>query len=652
MKHKGLTRNYALRKIALFAVELILLTAGTLTLVSAIYYSRFTSSACEEDARRFRADVNEIFTAFEMNDMAGEEDKEYYEAVRSYMREMCKLSGAKYTYMFTADRDSTMMKYVMCAAADDEEDETTKVERGFGVEADRGDGPEIEEAIDGKFAGPERFKNEYGDVLAYYFPMDSLTSEGKKVIAGIDFDITKVREDAIKYVITTVLIVTLVLSAVLALLLAVLSKKVFAPIKRISVQMNSFDPEKEHAKLNLNSYHEIEEINASFNKLSDDIIGYISNLRRMTAERAQSAAELGIARRIQIGMVPPEFSLSGTGYDLFAGAVPAKEVGGDFYDCFESGDNVFFVIGDVSGKGIAAALFMTMSRNLIREKLRSGLSPADALNYANDELCRENPEGMFVTVFAAVLDTRTGELIYANAGHTRPLLTSAEEKRFLIPDTGIALGLFEDSGIINEVTLLSPGSSITVYTDGITEAVSVDKQLFGEERLPEAAEDGTAAEISASITKAVRRFAEGCEQSDDMTIVTLRFTGSDELKTETLPAGMESVAVMRNTLLEMTGDSSMKRKLILACEELLVNIVEYSGTEEILMTAARRGSILTVRFEDGGTPFDPFSNIPKEKDFDEYDSGGMGIRMVTQLAESCSFNNLSGKNITTVSFVL
>ena len=687
MKRGLFGKNFAQRRIALISIVLIIATALLLTLISSIFYSRLTASSYTSDAERLQKALTELLTDTDISDFDVDPDISYdeegseesegpekeqqdsggglllssssdnidpqvlYEYLREYMRGLCELTGAKYTYLFNIV-DERSMKYIITIAADEETDKIVGKERGFGVTVEIPDYDlnNIRQAEKGELVGPCHVDNHYGNVLTFYFPV---YQNGEIVcLAGIDFDVSTISKEAISYVVRTVLIVTAVLTLVLALLMLVMRKKIFTPLKRLSMQMNAFDPEHEHAKLNLRSYYEIEEINSSFSKLSDEIIGYIRNIRDMADERAKTAAELNIARSIQIGMVPEHFTLSGTGYEICAGTAPAKEVGGDFYGCFEKDGKVFTVIADVSGKGIAAALFMAMTKNLLKGKLMSGLSPADALNSANDDLCAENPEGMFVTVFAAVLDPTTGELIYANAGHTRPLLTDRSGKRFIVPDPGIALGLFEDAGISNEYMIMEDGQSLTFYTDGVTEAVSAQKELFGEQRLLDAVSEGTAGETAASVTDAVARFSEGCEQADDITFTVLRFTVDGKRVCLELPPDMSSVEKLRSELLSLIGDSERKMKIILACEEILVNIIDYSGTDRIGVILNRRGSSLTLRLEDSGKPFDPLTEMPDEKEFEDYDTGGMGIRMLVQIAERTSYANISGKNILPAGFEL
>ena len=642
-------KNHALRRIGLLAVLLIVLTDLILTLLMSVFAFRLVTESCTAKAANFRYALSHTVPALEFDDL--EKDELMHSGFSDYMSSLFGFSEAKYMYLFRASHEEDKITYILVVAADDEENRRVFAERRMGTTVDIGERQYIDCALDGELAGPEWESNEYGEVLAYYFPF-SINDGSENVIVGIDFDVTMIREKTTRYVTRIVLFVNIVLITVMGLLLLILRKKVFLPIKKLAVEMNNFDPEQKHEPLKFNTYQEIEEISRSFDLMSEDIIGYIDNLRTMTEERSQAAAELNIARRIQIGMVPQRFTLSGAGYEICALADPAREVGGDFYDCFELNGRVCIVIADVSGKGIAAALFMAMTKNMLREKLRAGASPASALNEVNDEICCMNPENMFVTVFAATLNPSTGELRYANAGHTRPLMICGGRKSYLIPDPGIVLGLYEDAGITEECMMLSAGSSLLIYTDGVTEALNPQHELFGEQRLLDAAADGSAEQIAASVAEAVRAYAADCEQSDDITLTAIQFTPAEGYSDEQLPPDMNAVIIMRSRLTGIAGNNTATRSIVLACEEILVNILSYSDADILRMTVGLRQNRLTVRFEDNGKEFDPFREIPPEKEFEEYENGGLGIRMVIQIAEQSSYARINQRNITGLTFLI
>lgn len=642
-------KNQALSRIGLLAVLIVFLTDVILTLTTGIYSFILVSDRCIEKATDIQLALSRTVPYINIDDIENEEIMR--KTFPEYIRNLFLFSEAKYLYMFRASHEEDKITYVFAVAADDEENERVSVERSRGTVVDIGKRKYVDLALDGAVAGPEREKNEFGEVWAFYFPIYDKNGIVSAIV-GVDFDVTTLRSSMTSYVVRIVLITNSVMILVLALLLFILRKKVFSPIKKLSVQMKNFDPEKKHESLKLSTYHEIEEIQHSFDQMSEDITGYIDNLRKMTEERSQAAAELNIARRIQIGMVPQRLSLTGEGYDIFAFAEPAKEVGGDFYDCFELDGRVCIVIADVSGKGIAAALFLAMAMNMIRGRLRAGTSPAEVLNAVNDEICAVNPENMFVTVFAALLDPSTGELRYANAGHTRPLMICGDQKEYLNPDPGFVLGLYEDAGILEEYTMLSSGSVLLLYTDGITEALNPQRTLFGEQRLLEAAEAGSAEQTAASVTEAVKAYSAECVQSDDITLVAVRFTPHEKYADTFLPPDMKALSIMQSRLTDIAGNNAVIRKIALACEEILVNIISYSGADKIRMTLGLREDRLTMRFEDNGRAFDPFKEIPEEKEFSECDCGGLGIRMVTQLADRTSYARISERNITGLTFLI
>ncbi|MBW6398236.1 SpoIIE family protein phosphatase [Roseomonas sp. HJA6] len=240
--------------------------------------------------------------------------------------------------------------------------------------------------------------------------------------------------------------------------------------------------------------------------------------------------ELEVARRLQLESLPSVFPAS-PAYDMHAAMWPAKEVGGDFYDVVTLGDgSVALMVGDASGKGVAAAIFVAMTRSLLRAAVSRGASPAEALEQANALLVADNPTMMFATAFVAVLDPATGLLRYANAGHNPPRVVAAlGGQRALGGADGIALGVVEEFVFEDRQTVLAPGETLVLFTDGVTEADRADGALFGDDRLSDALAAGAGAEPTAlvgHIAAAVTRFAEGCPQADDITLLCLAYAGA------------------------------------------------------------------------------------------------------------------------------
>ena len=259
---------------------------------------------------------------------------------------------------------------------------------------------------------------------------------------------------------------------------------------------------------------------------------FIENLRAETEAKERIQSELRIARDIQAAMLPrvfPPFP-DRTEFDIFALMEPAKEVGGDFYDFFLIDDKRLCVlVGDVSGKGVPAALFMAICKTLLKTEALNGLTPADILARVNRTLIPDNETMMFVTVFVLILDTETGEMRYANGGHPPPLVSTGPGRfDFLAGPTGTILGAVDGVAYATTTRTLKPGDAIFLYSDGVTEAMNAEQQLFSDERL-KASLSGGAGEAPDGLIRrareAVRAFAAGTPPSDDITMVALEFRG-------------------------------------------------------------------------------------------------------------------------------
>lgn len=240
--------------------------------------------------------------------------------------------------------------------------------------------------------------------------------------------------------------------------------------------------------------------------------------------------ELDVACKIQSSMVPRSFPPfpDRKEIDIFAEMIPAKHVGGDLYDYFFIDDyHLFFVVGDVSGKGVPAALFMALSKTLIKAVARKGIPPHVCMDEVNKIINMENDTSMFVTVFAGVLNTFTGEVVYCNCGHNLPYLMTSGGQTEKLPNTeGIALGISGDEiEFTSKRIMLLPGDSLLLYTDGVTEAAMND-ELFGESRLQSVLNNASGLSpegIVKALTSAVKNYTEGVEQTDDITVLCLKY---------------------------------------------------------------------------------------------------------------------------------
>lgn len=278
---------------------------------------------------------------------------------------------------------------------------------------------------------------------------------------------------------------------------------------------------------------EIGNLAGSFIYMERTLQQYLKNLQETTAAKERIESELKIAHDIQMSMVPkifPPFPHRRE-FDVHAILVPAKEVGGDFYDFFFTDeDHLCFAIGDVSGKGVPASLFMAVTITLLKASTSRGGSPDEILSRLNEEICRDNSSCMFVTLFTAILDIRTGRVEYSNGGHNLPYLLSDGRIQPLDNTGGMVLGAMEGVKYARNGMVLQPGDRLLLYTDGVTEAMDERENLFSERRLEEflaSADKASPDDLTSGLVSAVRRFAAGAAQSDDITILALRYWGAE-----------------------------------------------------------------------------------------------------------------------------
>ncbi len=279
-------------------------------------------------------------------------------------------------------------------------------------------------------------------------------------------------------------------------------------------------------KVEIDTGDEFEGLANSFNKMASDIKEHIEELRRTTAEKERMSKELEIASGIQQSFLPestPEIE----GIDLAALNLPAREVGGDFYDFIPvSTDKWGLVIADVSGKGVPAALFMALSRTLVRANAIGNPIASDAIRRANDLIAEDDRSSMFVTLFYGVLDPNKKTLTYVNAGHNPPLVLgrgSGDIK--MLEAKGIALGVMPDIELEEKEISLRKGDIVVLYTDGVTEAINNKEEQFGQDRLIEVIAQSTnlsAQDLIDRIEEEVTVFAQGQPQFDDFTLVVLK----------------------------------------------------------------------------------------------------------------------------------
>ncbi len=254
----------------------------------------------------------------------------------------------------------------------------------------------------------------------------------------------------------------------------------------------------------------------------------IRSARRLNAVNAEKEfmnRELDIASRIQLAMLPGKFFTDDC-LEIAGSLVPAKQVGGDLYDYVIRDGKLFFSIGDVCGKGIPAAIFMSMTQAVFRSAA-SHLNDASRIVHSmNKQASRGNDAGMFVTLFVGVLDLSTGMLRYCNAGHEHPLVVTGKSVRTLNAKSSLPIGAMEETRYVEQETQLAPGDMVMLFTDGLTEAMNSENALFGRERVAQVISGETPQQLLDNMSQSVAGFVRGAEQSDDLTMLAIRYKGA------------------------------------------------------------------------------------------------------------------------------
>jgi sigma-B regulation protein RsbU (phosphoserine phosphatase) len=320
-------------------------------------------------------------------------------------------------------------------------------------------------------------------------------------------------------------------SILLIVAMFIISRRISQPLKDVTaltqkISLGNFDAKIELPK----TKDEIYSLSLAINRMQDSIKEYIQEIKTATIQQQKVESELNIAKEIQISMLPKKITTDET-FEIEATLNPAKAVGGDFYDFFYIGDTkLCFVIADVSGKGVPAALFMSVSMSYIQAYTQEQSTPAEIVKRLNNTLANNNDANMFVTLFLAILDTKSRKLSFINAGHTNSYLISQERGiEVLEAPRNPVVGAFEDIEYKDATHLLKEDEKLFLYTDGVNEAYSSDDEQFGEQRLEEVLLKSSSLSAKESIEEmlqALTLFCKGSPQSDDITMLCIRYKKS------------------------------------------------------------------------------------------------------------------------------
>ena len=414
---------------------------------------------------------------------------------------------------------------------------------------------------------------------------------------------------------------------------------------------------------------EIGQLSQSFGNMQQSLVKYIEELKDTTIQKASIERDLSIASDIQMGMLPVKFPTKEDRDDvqLYASLTPAKAVGGDLFDFYFRDEKLFFCIGDVSGKGVPASLFMAVTRSIFRTVSVHESMPDRIITIMNRTIADMNKTNMFVTLFVGVLDLPTGRLHYCNAGHDAPLLVGAGVGE-LSCDANIPVGFMPQWKYTLQEAHIFTGTTIFLFTDGLTEAEDINHAQFQMERVHEVAGQALAQqmqepkELIGSMAEAVHQFVGDAEQSDDLTMMAIQYIKQQHdvklRKSIVLPNDVEEVSKLTAFVEEvceaMGFDGALTAQLTLAIEEAVVNVMKYAYPPQKRgdVTIEAQSNDLRLKFTiiDSGMPFDPTVRAEVDTTLSAEDRpiGGLGIHLVRKIMDSINYERVDSLNVLTL----
>ena len=388
----------------------------------------------------------------------------------------------------------------------------------------------------------------------------------------------------------------------------------------------------------------------------------IYRLHQADMKQERIGSELHIAQQIQQSMLPKVFPPfpERNDIDIYGMLLPAREVGGDLFDFFIRDEKLFFCIGDVSGKGVPSAMVMAQVLSLFRSLMSRGNNPAHIMVSLNEVFCHHNESNMFITFFVGVLDLPTGRLRYCNAGHDRPIIVGQGS---LEANPHLPLGVFDDVKYETQETQLENGTTLFLYTDGLTEAMNKQHEMFRLERVMETlVEKESCQALVEHMQETVKTFVQGAEQSDDLTMLAIRYHRPENAyildESIVLNSDLKEIRDLNNFIKKVCGalslDEKMTRKIRLAVEEAVVNVMEYAYPEgkkgNVTVAAKADSNRLKIIITDQGKPFDPTQKEKADVSLtaEERPIGGLGLLLVRELMDSINYEREGNSNVLTL----
>lgn len=495
--------------------------------------------------------------------------------------------------------------------------------------------------------------NQYGNEFRTLYAENDLF--GNRFIFGVDSSYQDLVNQILMLFSIIGGILLLVIVGIYVVVYMIIKSKVSKPAKIVSEAMQEFITDGKRAAIRLDESGDDEYamMSSAFNSMADDIDKYVKDLNTMYRETEHQKTELEIAAGIQRGFLPKE-SFSTEFYDIKATMIPAKNVGGDFYMYTPLDENrIFVAIADVSGKGISAAMLMAFALAFLAQFTKMNMSLDKVLEVANNSLYQGNKLMNFLTAFVGIYDKRTQTLTYANAGHN-PTYIIGDEIKMLDGAKGGLLGLYPNEKYTSETVKLNVGDTLFMYTDGVNEAINDKKEFYGMKRLESELlniRNNFIENPVSYMVESVRKFANGAERFDDVTILSLKVkkTFTDIM----LDVDVNELLKIKDEILKLPIPRNEQLSLVLAAEECFVNICSYAFSKDKAKNEKVRFKIvlsdrIEMTFEDGGKPYDPIKNLKVPDDYDiDTQIGGLGNFVAFSSVDDVRYEYKNRKNIMT-----
>lgn len=410
-------------------------------------------------------------------------------------------------------------------------------------------------------------------------------------------------------------------------------------------------------------YSDIDQLSKAMKYMEESINKYIVEIEESTKARERMASQLRIAREIQRSLLPngnASFSVEGGGsLILSAYQESALEVGGDLYDYVETDGRLYFIIADVSGKGIPASLMMSYVKSLFHFAAQQNMPPADIVARINDNMCADNPNNMFVTMLVGYMQPEEHKMVMANAGHNPAVLCTAGVCRYLELPAGLPVGVMPDMPYTETECAIGAGDTLFVYTDGMSEAENPEGVLYGQDRLIESvgnavATFSTPSGVVASLAEEIRQYSDNV-YADDITMLCISMPETPELtlhlryevaEIDRLLAAVQAEAKRAN------WSDSLLNNVMLAAEEAVVNVINYATPanpdDTVDFSLLCKDGSVEIAVSDSGPEFDPLRQAPEvdtDLPLEQRKVGGLGIFLIRNLAESMEYVRKDGRNI-------